>query len=207
MILRLVAQPGVTVIRGDPGDGAMAQATVLRRIEVPRILAGGRSAIVAGRARAQDLGVINGNDRRPDICAVAVFADVGRLRVQWTLAGRVCSVMAADTIVDNVCVVEIRWQPGDSSVAVIAVNTTGDMRWVLANGNHTVMTRATSPNNLSVVDSKGRDPGVWCMAIFADDTGKNMVGILARCVCAVVAARTIACDVDVVKVCGQPADG
>ena len=45
------------------------------------------------------------------------------------------------------------------------------------------------------------------MAIFADDAGENMVGILARCVRAVVAARTIACDVDVVKVCGQPANG
>ncbi len=207
MILRLVAQPGVTVIRGDPGDGAMAQATVLRRIEVPRILAGGRSAIVAGRARAQDLRVINGNDRRPDICAVAIFADIGRLRVQWTLAGRVCSVVAADTIVNNIGVIEIRWQPGDSSVAVIAIIAAGDMRRVFADGYHTVMTRAAGPNYLGVVDRKGRNPGVWCMAIFADDTGKNMVGILARCVCAVVAARTIACDVDVVKVCGQPADG
>ena len=202
MIERFIAQPRMPVISWQPGSRAVAQATVLRRIEVSRIHAGGRIAVVAGRARAQDLGVINGNDRRPDICAVAVFADVGRLRVQWTLAGRVCSVMAADTIVDNVCVVEIRWQPGDSSVAVIAVNTTGDMRWVLANGNHTVMTRATSPNNLSVVDSKGRNPGVRRMAVFADNAGENMVGVLPRRVSAVVAARTISCDVDVVKVRG-----
>ena len=201
MILRLVAQTGVTVIRWDPGSRAMAQATVLRRIEVPRIHAGGRSAIVAGCARAQDLGVINGNDGRPDICAVAIFADVGRLRVQWTLAGRVCSVMAADTIVDNIGVIEIRWQPGDSGMAVIAIIAAGDMRRVFADGYHTVMTRAAGPNYLGVVDCKGRNPGVWCMAIFADDTGKNMVGILARCVSAVVAARAIACDVDVVKVC------
>lgn len=86
----------------------MAKATVLRRIEVPRVHAGGRCAIVTGRARAQDLGVINGSNRRPDICAVAIFADIGRLRVQWTLAGRVCSVMAADAVINNVCVVEIR---------------------------------------------------------------------------------------------------
>ena len=140
MILRLVAQPGVTVIRWNPGGGAMAQATVLRRIEVPRILAGSRSAIVAGRARAQDLGVINGNDRRPDICAVAIFADVGRLWVQWPLAGRVCSVMAAGTIVDNIGMIEIRWQPGDSGMAVIAIVAAGDMRWVFANSYHAVMT-------------------------------------------------------------------
>ena len=114
--------------------------------------------------------------------------------------------MAADTVVNDVRVVEICRQPGDGSVAVIAVIAAGDMRWVFADGYHTVMTRAAGPNYLGVVDCKGRNPGVWCMAIFADDTGKNMVGILARCVSAVVAARTIARDVDVVKVRGQPAN-
>ena len=39
------------------------------------------------------------------------------------------------------------------------------------------------------------------MAIFADNTGKNMVGVLAGRIRTVVAARTIACDIDVVKVC------
>lgn len=81
MILRLVAQPGVTVIRWDPGGGAMAQATVLRCIKVSRVHPGSRSAIVAGRARAKDLGVINGSNGSPDVGAVTIFADVGRLRV------------------------------------------------------------------------------------------------------------------------------
>ena len=207
MIEWLITQPGMSIICRSPGSRAMAKATVLRCIEVPRILAGSRSAIVAGCARTQHLGVINVNDGRPDICAVAVFADVGRLRVQWPLAGRVCSVMAAGTIVDNIGVIEIRWQPGDSSMAVIAIIATGDMRWVFANGYHTVMTRAASSNNLSVVDTKGRNPGVRRMAIFADNAGENMVSVLPRCVSAVVAARTIPCDVDVVKVRGQPANG
>jgi len=178
----------------------MAQATVLRRIEVPRVHAGGRSAIVTGCARAQHLGVIDCSYRRPDICAVTIFADVGRLRVQWTLASRVRSIMTADTVVDNVCMIEIRRQPRDSRVAVIAIIAAGDMRWVFANGYHTVMTRATSPNNLSVVNRKCRNPGIRCMAIFADNTGKNMVDILARCIRTVVAARTITCDIYMVKV-------
>jgi len=206
MIEWFIAQPRMPVISWQPGSRAVAQATVLRRIEMPRIHTGGRSAIVAGRARTQDLGVINGNDRRPDICAVAVFADVGRLRVQWTLAGRVCSVMAADTVINNIGVIEIRWQPCDSCMAVIAIIAAGDMCRVFANSYHAIMTRAAGPNNLGVVDSKGRDPGIRCMAIFADDAGENMVGVFPRGVSAVVAARTISCDVDVVKVCGQPAN-
>ncbi len=140
MIEWLITQPGMSIICRNPGNRAMAKATVLRRIEVARILAGSRSAIVAGCARAQDLGVINGNDGRPDICAVAIFADVGRLWVQWPLAGRVCSVMAAGTIVDNIGMIEIRWQPGDSGMAVIAIVAAGDMRWVFANSYHAVMT-------------------------------------------------------------------
>ena len=81
MIEWLITQPGMLIICRNPGGRAMAQATVLRRIEVPRVHAGGRSAIVTGCARAQDLSVINGRYRRPDICAVTIFADVGRLRV------------------------------------------------------------------------------------------------------------------------------
>jgi len=178
----------------------VAQATVLRRIEVPRVHASGRSAIVTGCAGAQDLGVINGSYRCPDICVVTIFADVGRLRVQWTLASCVGSVMTADTVIDNVCVIEIGRQPRDSRVAVITIIAAGDMRWVFANGYHTVMTRATSPNNLSVVNRECWNPGVRCMAIFADNTGKNMVGVLAGGIRAVVAARTIASDIDVIKV-------
>jgi len=144
--------------------------------------------------------VINGSYRCPDIRAVTIFADVGRLRVQWTLASRVGSVMTADAVINNVCVIEIGRQPRDSCVTVITIIAAGDMRWVFANGYHTVMTRATSSNNLSVVNRKCRNPGVRCMAIFADNTGKNMVGVLARCIRTVVAARTIACDIDVIKV-------
>ena len=139
MIKRFINQPRMPVIRWQPGSRAMAQATVLRRIEMPRVHAGGCSAIVTGCAGAQHLGVINGSYRCPDICAVTIFADVGRLWVQWTLASRVGSVMTADAVINNVCVIEICRQPRDSRVAVIAIIAAGDMRWVFADGYHTVM--------------------------------------------------------------------
>ena len=78
MIKWLVAQPGVTVIRRGPDGRAMAQAAVLRSIEVPRIHPGSGRAVVAGRAGAQDLIVIDGNYRCPDIGTVAILADIGR---------------------------------------------------------------------------------------------------------------------------------
>ena len=109
--------------------------------------------------------------------------------------------MATDTVVDDVRVVKVGWQPCDGGVAVIAIVTTGNMRRVFANRYYTVVAGAAGADNLSVVDRKGRNPGIRCMAIFADYTGKNMVGVLACCIRTVVATRTIACDIDVVKVC------
>lgn len=48
--------------------------------------------------------------------------------------------MTADTVIDYVCVVEIGRQPGNSRVTVIAIIAAGDMCWVFADGDHTVMT-------------------------------------------------------------------
>jgi len=200
MIEGLVAQPGMPVISRSPGGRAMAKATVLRRIEVPRVHPGGRSAIVAGRAGTQDLRVINGSNGRPDICAMAIFADVGRLRVQWTLADRICSVVAADTVVDDVRVVEVGWQPRDSSVAVVTIVTAGDMCGMFADCYHTIMAGAAGADDLSVINRICRYPGVRCMAILTDDTGKNMVGVLARRIRTVVATRTISGDIDMVEI-------
>lgn len=90
-------------------------------------------------------------------------------------------------------------------MAVVTVVTAGDVSGVFADRCDAVMTRTASPDNLSVVDRKSRNPRVWCMAIFADNAGKNVVRILARRIGTVVAARAVACDVDVVKVRRQPA--
>ena len=109
--------------------------------------------------------------------------------------------MTADTVVDDIRVVEVGRQPRDSGVAVVTVVTAGNMRRMFADRYHTVMAGAAGADDLSVVNRIRRNPGIRCMAIFADDTGKNMVGVLARCIRTVVAARTIACDIDVVKVC------
>ena len=201
VIKRFVGQPRMPVISRQPASWAVAKATILRGIEVPGIHAGSRGAIVAGRAGPQNLSVVNGDNRCPDIRAVAILTNIGCEWVQWTLADRVCSVVAADTVVDDVRVVEVGWQPRDGGVAVVAIVAAGNMRRMLANRYYTVMAGAAGADDLRMVNRKCRNPGVWCMAIFADNTGKNMVGVLAGCIRTVVAARTIASDIDVVKVC------
>ena len=85
-------------------------------------------------------------------------------------------------------------------MAVVTVITAGDVSGVFADRCDAVMTGTAGPDNLSVIDGKCRNPCVWCMAIFADNAGKNVAGILACRIGTVVAARAVACDVDVVKV-------
>jgi len=47
VIQRFIAQPGMTVIDRPPGIRVVAQATVLRRIEMSRVLTGRKRAVVA----------------------------------------------------------------------------------------------------------------------------------------------------------------
>lgn len=148
--------------------------------------------------------MVNGNNRRPYIGAVAILADVSRLWMQWSLASRVCSVVTANAVVDDCCVVKIRWQPCDRRMAIIAVGATGDVSRMFADRCDAIMARAAGTDDLSVIDRKGRNPGIWRMAVFANNAGLNVVDSLARRVRAVVAACAVARDVDVIKVCRQP---
>lgn len=45
------------------------------------------------------------------------------------------------------------------------------MCWMFAGRRDPVMARSTRPDNLRVVDGKGRNPGVRCMAVFANRAG------------------------------------
>lgn len=138
----------------------MAHATVLRGIEVARVLSGGRSAIVAGRTGTENLVVIHRCNRRPNCCAVAILADVCRLDVGRSLTDRIGAVVATKAVVHDVDMVEVGGQPRDCRVAVIAVNATADMRWVFAGRYDAVMTGAACTNDLRVVDGVNRNPDV-----------------------------------------------
>jgi len=132
MILRLVRQRRVSIVRGSPCIGRVAHITRYGRVEVARILTRRRHAVVTGRARPQHLGMVNGKNRREHIRGVAVFTHVRSLYVCRVLTGRVCAVMAAKAIARNIHVIEIRRQPRDSAVTVIAVVAAGNMVWRLA---------------------------------------------------------------------------
>ena len=76
MVQRFVAQARMLEVVRQPGDGVVAFAAFLRRDEVSRELAGRRRAVVAGRAGAADLAVVDTAGGAPRGRAVAAFAHV-----------------------------------------------------------------------------------------------------------------------------------
>lgn len=56
-----------------------------------------------------------------------------------------------------------------------------------------------------MVDRVSGSPRIGRVAIFAHVAGLHMAGILAGCVGTVVTAGTVACDIHVVEIGGQPA--
>ena len=54
-------------IRWRPGDGCVAVITVIATADMRRVFACGRDAIMTGATSTNDLCVINGKDRYPDI--------------------------------------------------------------------------------------------------------------------------------------------
>jgi len=138
----------------------------------------------------------------PDDRAVAVLADVSGLHMRWALARGVAAVVTAGTIVDDVGMVKRGGRPRDRCMAVVAVIATRDVRWMFTSCRHSVMTGTAGAYYLRVVDRVNGYPDVRGVAIFADIARLNMCLILARGIRAVMAAGTVAGDVDVIEIGG-----
>ena len=86
----------------------MAVITGIATGDVRCMLAGRNRAIVAGAASTDHLGVIDTNHGLPQVSAVTVFADGGRLDVSRALAGGLDTVMAAGTVTGDIDMIKIR---------------------------------------------------------------------------------------------------
>ena len=79
-------------------------------------------------------------DRRKQNIVVAVLANISGLDMRGILAGRLCTVVAADTIAGNIDVIEIGRQPAVRRMTIITGITAGNMCRVLARGYRAVVT-------------------------------------------------------------------
>ena len=72
------------------------------------------------------------------------------------LARRVGAVVAADAIARDINVIEVRRDPRNRCMAVVAVVAAGDVRRVLARGRIAVVAGEAGPEDLRVVHDIGR---------------------------------------------------
>ncbi len=92
----------------------MAVIAIDAACNVSRVFTGRCQTIVAGATGTQNLCVINGISRNPNIAVVAVLADIRCLYVSQILAGRFNAIVAAGAIPGDAHMIEIRRSPGDA---------------------------------------------------------------------------------------------
>ena len=78
------------------------------------------------------------------------------------------------------------------------------MRRVLSGRCDAVVTRATCTQNLHVINSERRCPQIRRVAVLTDISGRDMRRRLADGLYAIVAADTIAGNIDVIEIRRQP---
>jgi hypothetical protein len=166
---------------------------------VVRIFSGRDDAIMARAARTDYLSMVNRVGRHPGIGVVAIFTDVRGLDVVEVLAGRFRSVVAAGAITSNAYMVKVGWQPAGRRMAVVAGVATAYVGRMFSRRSETVMTRATRAQYLSVINRVSRGEQVGVVTVLANVRGLDVQRVLAGRVGAVVAADTVAGDINVIE--------
>lgn len=200
----IVRYVDVIEICWNPRHGRMAIVAVVAARYVCWMLANRCDTVMARSTRANNLGMVHGVGRYPNVRGVAVFADIAGLNMCRRFAGGVRAIMAVNAIAGNVDVIEVGREPSCCGVAVFAVVAACDVRWIFARRGNPIMTRAASTQYLRVVNREGRREYVRSVAIFAGICRLNVVGGLASGRGAVMTIETPARNVDVVEVGRQP---
>jgi hypothetical protein len=123
---------------------------------MPVILSGRKRPVVTGRTGSQYLRMVNPRSRHPHLSSVAILTNVGCQYVILVFASRVCTVVTANAIADDVYMIKIGRYPGYCCMAVVAVIPAVDMRRVFADRDRAVMTGRADTDNLRVINRYSR---------------------------------------------------
>ena len=192
-------------IRRQPGGRRMTVVTGVVALDMCRVLAGGAAAVMTGAAGADDLRVVDRKDRCKDIGCVAVLTNIGSEYVLRAFTSGFAAIVAVDAVTGNIYMVEIRRQPRDRRVTIVAVNTAGNMRRVLSSGRDAVMTGAAGAQHLRVIYACRRRPGDFAMTVFADVCRLYVARNLAGSIRTIMAADAVIKDIGVIEYGRQPA--
>ena len=115
--------------------------------------------------------------------------------------------MAAEAVVDDVGMVEIRRNPRRGRMAVVAVVAAREVRQIFAGRDSAVMAGEAGAEYLDVINRVGRCPDYAVVAVLADVGRIGVVGVLAGRIGTVMAADAGAGDTGMVEVRRDPRRG
>ena len=138
---------------------------------------------------------------------MTIFTEVAGRDVRGRLARSGHAVMTTAAVADNANVIKVCGHPTSRRMAVVTGVATRHMRRRLAGSGYAIVAGATGANDLGVINHGGRQPRDHAVAVFANGSGLDVSWVFAGCVRAVVAARTVACDVDVIEIRRNPIRG
>ena len=131
------------------------------------MLAHRRTAVVAGRAGPNYMGVIDCPGRIPGCCAVTVLASIRRSDVAWVLTGKIDAIVARETVARDTRMVEYGRHPKGTVMAVVTVVAGRDVtRWFACRGRAVVAGSTTAGHGhvFHVVDGTPRRRRVAAVA-------------------------------------------
>ena len=167
-------------VGGQPGGGRVSVVAGIATGDVGRVFAGGRDAIMTGTAGAQNLRVVDRQYGSPDVRAMAIFADIGRLNVRGTFAGCFDTVVAAGAVAGDTAVIKGCWQPAGRRVTVVAGIAAGNVRRVFARGRDAVLTGDAGADDMRVIYVKLWRKHIGRMTVIADVRGVQVRWTVAR---------------------------
>jgi len=103
----IVHDVDVVEVGGQPGNRRVAVVAIIAAGDMGWVFAGRYEAVMTGAASTNDLRMVDGVNRHPNVRCMAVLADIGHLNMREVLACSVNTVMATGAIARNVYVIEV----------------------------------------------------------------------------------------------------
>ena len=107
---------------------------------------------------------------------MAVFTDTGGIDMRRILAFSGGAIVTADTISDDVGMIESSRQPGVRAMTGFTLVTALRMTHRFAGPCDAVVTTAATADHLGMIDAADRTPGRLQMTILAQAGAQNMIG-------------------------------
>jgi hypothetical protein len=198
----------VIEVSRNPARRGMAISTNIGTGDVSTRFSGGDIAVVAARATANDIGMVDLSRRRPGGNPVTTLTNLSRLNMLAVLTVGRGAVMATGAVTAHASMIVGAGTPGDSVVAILAWSAVcRDMCRRLASGYRPVMAADTAAVHRRVVNADDLGPTEGGVAKFAAIVRLYMAWVLAGTDSPVVAVDAVTRDITMLETGATPGGG